>query len=51
MALGLETVGSINFENKVKNISENKNVTIQKGEKLGQFAYSGSTVMLLFLKG
>ncbi|MFS8082819.1 MAG: phosphatidylserine decarboxylase [Ginsengibacter sp.] len=49
--VGLETVGSVNFEKRVKNVSDNKEVVVTKGEKLGHFAYGGSMVMLLFEKG
>ena len=48
--VGLETVGSVVFENRVKNISAGKEVMISKGEKLGHFAYGGSLVILLFEK-
>jgi phosphatidylserine decarboxylase len=48
--VGLETVGSVVFEHKVKDISTGKEVMISKGEKLGHFAYGGSMVMLLFEK-
>ena len=49
--VGLETVGSVIFEKKVKNISAGKEVMVTKGEKLGHFAYGGSLVILLFEKG
>jgi phosphatidylserine decarboxylase len=49
--VGLETIGSVVFENRVKNISKGKEVMVQKGEKLGHFAYGGSLVFLLFEKG
>ena len=49
--VGLETIGSVIFENRVKNISAGKEVTVTKGEKLGHFAYGGSLVILLFEKG
>ncbi len=49
--VGLETIGSVVFENKVKNISAGKEVMVTKGEKLGHFAYGGSLVILLFEKG
>ncbi|HVW12244.1 MAG TPA: phosphatidylserine decarboxylase [Mucilaginibacter sp.] len=49
--VGLETVGSVVFEDRVKNISAGKKVTVIKGEKLGHFAYGGSLVILLFEKG
>lgn len=48
--VGLETVGSVVFEKRVKNISEGKEVMVSKGEKLGHFAYGGSMVLLLFEK-
>ncbi|HSZ32549.1 MAG TPA: phosphatidylserine decarboxylase [Puia sp.] len=48
--VGLETVGSVVFENHVKDISAGKEVFVQKGEKLGHFAYGGSMVILLFEK-
>lgn len=48
--VGLETIGSIVFEDRVKNINPAKEVVITKGEKLGHFAYGGSLVMLLFEK-
>jgi len=34
----------------VKNISPAHELMVQKGEKLGHFAYGGSMVMLLFEK-
>jgi phosphatidylserine decarboxylase len=49
--VGLETIGSVIFENRVKNISAGKEVTVTKGERLGHFAYGGSLVILLFEKG
>ncbi|HEY4936744.1 MAG TPA: phosphatidylserine decarboxylase [Puia sp.] len=48
--VGLETIGSVVFEDRVKNISPANEVLITKGEKLGYFAYGGSLVMLLFEK-
>ena len=48
--VGLETVGSVVFENKVKNIFSGKKVMVSKGEELGHFAYGGSMVLLLFEK-
>jgi phosphatidylserine decarboxylase len=47
--IGLETIGSVVFENRVKNITAG-GVPVTKGEKLGHFAYGGSMVMLLFEK-
>ncbi|MBS1533076.1 MAG: phosphatidylserine decarboxylase [Bacteroidetes bacterium] len=49
--VGLETIGSVVFEDRVKNISSEKPMTITKGERLGHFAYGGSLVILLFEKG
>ena len=49
--VGLETIGSVVFENGVKDISSEAGVTVQKGERLGHFAYGGSLVILLFEKG
>lgn len=48
--VGLETIGSVVFENPVRNISKGHEVTVEKGEKLGHFAYGGSLVILLFEK-
>jgi phosphatidylserine decarboxylase len=48
--VGLETIGSVVFENRVKNISKGHEVAVSKGEKLGHFAYGGSLVFLLFEK-
>jgi len=48
--VGLETISSVVFENRVKNISAGHAVPVQKGEKLGHFAYGGSLVILLFEK-
>jgi phosphatidylserine decarboxylase len=49
--IGLETVGSVVFEDRVNNINPGKEVNVTKGEKLGHFAYGGSMVMVLFEKG
>jgi phosphatidylserine decarboxylase len=49
--IGLETVGSVVFEDRVKDIITGKEVNVAKGEKLGHFAYGGSMVMVLFEKG
>ncbi|MBS1600758.1 MAG: phosphatidylserine decarboxylase [Bacteroidetes bacterium] len=49
--VGLETIGSVVFEQKFKNInSEQKQTDVLKGEKLGHFQYGGSLVMVLFQK-
>ena len=49
--IGLQTVGSVVFEEKFKNVSEGAIRKIDKGEKVGHFAYGGSTVLLFFEKG
>lgn len=48
--IGLQTIGSVVFEEKFKNIENNDPVSVYKGDKLGHFAYGGSTVLLLFEK-
>lgn len=48
--VGLNTVGSVIFEEKYKNVDAKTPVPVSKGEKLGHFAYGGSLVMLLFEK-
>ena len=49
--IGLQTVGSVVFEDKYRNITIENPKIIYKGEKLGHFAYGGSTVLLIFEKG
>jgi phosphatidylserine decarboxylase len=49
--VGMETISSVVFESRVKNISEGREVKIKKGEKLGHFAYGGSLVIIVFEKG
>lgn len=49
--IGLQTVGSVVFEDKFRNIESGKEQKVYKGEKLGHFAYGGSTVLLIFEKG
>lgn len=48
--IGLQTIGSVVLEDKFKNIKDVKPVQVYKGDKLGHFAYGGSTVLLLFEK-
>lgn len=48
--IGLQTVGSVVFEDEYKNVIDSNPITIYKGEKLGHFAYGGSTVLLIFEK-
>tara|TARA_R110001632_G_scaffold17219_2_gene54818 strand:+ start:734 stop:1873 length:1140 start_codon:yes stop_codon:yes gene_type:complete len=49
--IGLQTVGSVVFENEFKEINSENPQQIYKGEKLGHFEYGGSTVLLIFEKG
>jgi len=49
--VGMETISSVVFENRLKNVSAGKEVMVKKGEKLGHFAYGGSLVILVFEKG
>ncbi len=49
--IGLQTIGSVIFEEHFKNVSEGAPQKIYKGEKVGHFAYGGSTVLLVFQKG
>lgn len=48
--IGLQTIGSVVFEEKFKDIQKTEPVEVFKGDKLGHFAYGGSTVLLLFEK-
>lgn len=48
--IGLQTIGSVVFEEKFKNIQQSDPTEVYKGDKLGHFAYGGSTVLLLFEK-
>ena len=49
--VGLDTIGSVIFEEKVKKVTPVNPVTIYKGEKLGHFAYGGSLVITLIEQG
>lgn len=49
--IGLQTIGSVVFERHFKHVSEGAPQKIYKGEKVGHFAYGGSTVLLVFQKG
>ena len=49
--VGLQTVGSVVFEQKYKRVNSGAEQEIAKGEKIGHFAYGGSTVLMLFEKG
>jgi phosphatidylserine decarboxylase len=49
--IGLQTVGSVVFEEKFRDIGPGSAQQVYRGEKLGHFAYGGSTVLLMFEKG
>ncbi len=49
--IGLQTIGSVVFEDHLKHVSNKAPLKIYKGDKVGHFAYGGSTVLLIFQKG
>ncbi|MDC8002904.1 phosphatidylserine decarboxylase [Aureisphaera galaxeae] len=49
--IGLQTIGSVVFEDHLKKVSDTQPKLIHKGDKVGHFAYGGSTVLLIFQKG
>ena len=49
--VGLDTIGSVVFEDKVKEVTPAHPVPVYKGEKLGHFAYGGSLVITLIEQG
>jgi len=49
--VGLDTIGSVVFEDKFKLVTPEHPVPIYKGEKLGHFAYGGSLVITLIEQG
>ena len=49
--VGLDTIGSVVFEEKYRRISPAAPVPVRKGEKLGHFAYGGSLVIVLVEQG
>ena len=49
--IGLQTVGSVVFEDRFKDVRKDHQVNVSKGERLGHFKYGGSTVLLIFEKG
>jgi phosphatidylserine decarboxylase len=49
--VGLNTIGSVIFEEKFKHVDDDEPVEIFKGEGVGYFQYGGSLNMLLFEKG
>lgn len=48
--IGLATINSINFEEKFKAVNDSQPVKVQKGEKLGHFAYGGSKILIFIEK-
>ncbi len=49
--VGLDTIGSIVFEDKFLNVTLQNPVPVYKGEKLGHFEYGGSLVIILIEQG
>jgi phosphatidylserine decarboxylase len=49
--VGLDTIGSVVFEDKWKKVTPANPVPVNKGEKLGHFAYGGSLVITLIEQG
>ncbi len=49
--IGLETIGSVVFEDRLKHVTPENPVPVHKGEKMGHFAYGGSLVITLIEQG
>ena len=49
--VGLDTIGSVVFEDKFKKVVPSGTVQVGKSEKLGHFAYGGSSVITLIAQG
>ncbi|MFZ3050266.1 MAG: phosphatidylserine decarboxylase [Methanothrix sp.] len=49
--VGLDTIGSVVFEDKFAHVSDSNPVPVYKGEKLGHFEYGGSLVITLIQQG
>jgi phosphatidylserine decarboxylase len=49
--VGLDTIGSVVFEDKWKEVTSNNPVPVYKGDKIGHFAYGGSMVITLIEQG
>jgi phosphatidylserine decarboxylase len=49
--VGLDSIGSVVFEDKWKKVTPANPVPVYKGEKLGHFAYGGSLVITLIEQG
>jgi phosphatidylserine decarboxylase len=51
VAIGLDDISSVVFEKDFENVSPDNAVNVTKGQRIGHFAYGGSTVVLLFEPG
>jgi len=51
ITVGLDTIGSVVFEEELKKVTSDNPVPIVKGDKVGHFAYGGSTVITLIEQG
>jgi phosphatidylserine decarboxylase len=49
--VGLDTIGSVVFEDNFKKVTPANPVSVSKGEKMGHFAYGGSLVITLIEQG
>jgi len=49
--VGLDTIGSVVFEDKLKKVTPANPVAVRKGDKIGHFAYGGSLVITLVEQG
>jgi phosphatidylserine decarboxylase len=49
--VGLDTIGSVVFEDRFSNVTDQNPVPVYKGEKLGHFEYGGSLVITLIQQG
>ena len=49
--IGLQTVGSVVFEEKFRDVGAHSARQVHRGEKMGHFAYGGSTVLVMFEPG
>ena len=49
--VGLDTIGTVRFEDKWKKATPSNPFPVRKGERLGHFAYGGSLVITLIEQG
>jgi phosphatidylserine decarboxylase len=49
--VGLDTIGSVVFEDKFKQVTSENPVPVYKGERIGHFAYGGSLIIILIEQG